>query len=383
MPLCPQVTITPVTVTSTGMTQTSVIAANAPATTEQLTVVNTQATAALAAAASALSAANTAYSLAVNSLQDSAYTITNASNQITAIDGTGITVYSGASATTGARVVLNSAGLAGYNSSNVATFSITASTGAAVFAGDVTGATITGGTLNIGGNAIINSSGFLTATGATITGAITATSGSFTGSITSTTGTIGGWTITSDTLASGTGAVLRASTGNISGNTVTAFTDFYGPTIYVTGAVDAGTTITAAGLIRAYGELYAAGHSTTSNSAQAYVFSGTGRIARSTASSQRYKEDITELTAIEELNPRKLLDLPVRAFKYKATALKETDDRSGVLMPGFIAEEVDAVYPIAADYLDGPESWNDRIIVPAILALVQDQEKRITALEGG
>jgi len=74
---------------------------------------------------------------------------------------------------------MNSVGLAGYDASNNATFSITASTGAAVFSGSVTGATITGGTLNIAGNAIINSSGLLTATGATITGTINATAGYF------------------------------------------------------------------------------------------------------------------------------------------------------------------------------------------------------------
>jgi hypothetical protein len=130
-------------------------------------------------ATTALANAATAYSAAIASLQPSANTIVNASNQITAINGNGITVYSGASATTGARVVLNSAGLAAFNSSNVATFSLTASTGAAVFSGSVTGATITGGTLNINGNAIIDGSGLLTATGATITGTINATAGYF------------------------------------------------------------------------------------------------------------------------------------------------------------------------------------------------------------
>jgi hypothetical protein len=204
MPLCPQVTITPITVTSTGMTQTSVIAAGDPATTEQLSTVNTNAAAAQAAAAAAqaeaataLAAAGTAYSAAIGSLQPSANTIVNASNQMTAIAANGITVYSGSSPSSGARVVLNSTGLAGFNSGGTATFSVSASTGAAVFSGDVTGATITGGTLNIAGNAIINSSGFLTATGATITGTITATSGSFTGSIIATSGYIGsatnGW----------------------------------------------------------------------------------------------------------------------------------------------------------------------------------------------
>jgi hypothetical protein len=204
MPLCPQVTITPITVTTSGMTTTSVIAANAPATTEQLGTTNASAAAALAAAdaaqataTTALANASTAYNAAIGSLQPSANTIVNATNQITAINGTGITVYSGASATSGARVVLNSVGLAGFNAGGTATFSVSASTGAAVFSGDVTGATITGGTLNIGGNAIINSSGFLTATGATITGTITATSGSFTGSVVATSGYIGsatnGW----------------------------------------------------------------------------------------------------------------------------------------------------------------------------------------------
>lgn len=144
------------------------------------------ANAAAAAAGTAQSTANTAlanaataYTAAIGSLQPSANTIVNAQNQMTAINGNGITVYSGASATTGARVVLNSAGLAAFNSSNVATFSLTASTGAAVFSGSVTGATITGSTLNINGNAIIDGTGLLTATGATITGTINATAGYF------------------------------------------------------------------------------------------------------------------------------------------------------------------------------------------------------------
>jgi hypothetical protein len=217
MPLCPQITITPITVTSTGMTQTSVIAAGDPATTEQLSTVNGNAAAAQAAAAAAqaeaataLAAANVAYAEAIGSLQPSADTIVNASNQMTAIAANGITVYSGSSPSSGARVVMNSAGLAGYNSSGTATFSIVASTGAATFAGDiVTGARIIGGTMNIGGNAIIDASGYLTATGATITGTITATSGTFTGTVNATSGYIGsptnGWQFRSNGTLSNNG----------------------------------------------------------------------------------------------------------------------------------------------------------------------------------
>lgn len=72
--------------------------------------------AAQSTANTALANAATAYTAATGSLQPSANTIVNASNQITAINGTGITVYSGASATTGPRVVLNSLGLAAYGS---------------------------------------------------------------------------------------------------------------------------------------------------------------------------------------------------------------------------------------------------------------------------
>ena len=60
-----------------------------------------------------------------------------------------------------------------------ATFAISSTTGNAVFSGSITGSTIIGGTLNIAGNATINSSGLLTATGATITGTINAEAGYF------------------------------------------------------------------------------------------------------------------------------------------------------------------------------------------------------------
>ena len=108
--------------------------------------------------AAASSAATTAYNAAIASLQPSASTIVNASNQITAVNTNGITVYSGGSATTGARIVMNSLGIAGFdatstNASTGSTFSISASTGEAIFKGSIqsgstiSGATITGGTI--------------------------------------------------------------------------------------------------------------------------------------------------------------------------------------------------------------------------------------------
>ena len=74
--------------------------------------------------------------------------------------------------------------------------------------------------------------------------------------------------------------------------------------------------------------------------------------------------------------------MPVRAFRYKEEFLSVNDDRSGMLVPGFIAEEVDSIYPIAADYVDGVETWNERMIIPGMLALIQEQNERIKILEG-
>ena len=419
MPLCPQITNTPITVSLTAdFTVTDVIPV-LPATTTQVNTALADAQAAIADANAALAQANVAYTAAIGSLQPSANTIVNSTNQITAINGNGITVYAGSSPTSGARVVLNSAGLAGFNAGGTPTFSVSASTGAAVFSGDVTGSTITGGSLNIAGNAIINSSGFLTATGATITGTITATSGSFTGSIFSTSGLIGGFTITSTYIgnasatfyinssngnaqfnnlfinaSSGTSGITLSNGGNISMNG--------GSLNMATGNINsagtvAGSTITSSGTITASGNIVAnadvnlsstsdlrvpfAFSTTTANAATVWI-SSTGQFRRSTASSQRYKTDIVNLVDVPELNPKALYDLPVRAFRFKDGYLPETDDRFGVLVPGFIAEEMDAIYPAATDYADGVETWNDRMIIPAMLALIQDQEARIKVLEG-
>lgn len=197
--------------------------------------------------------------------------------------------------------------------------------------------------------------------------------------LTAQSGTIGGWNITTTQLYTGTlsspNQYLNASGGALFTGTTTC------SALGVNSNLTVGGTIVGSSSVTANGELYAAGHTTTANAANGYVFTTGGRIARSTASSQRYKENIVDLSTVPELDPKKLLDLPVRAFTYKEGELPQTDDRYQQLIPGFIAEEVDAIYPIAADYVNGPESWNDRMIVPALLSLVQDLYKRIEKLE--
>jgi hypothetical protein len=538
MPLCPQITNTPITVSLTAdFTVTNVIPVLA-ANTEQLAALDVEvvaaeaaAAAASAAAASAAAAAGTAqstantalanaataYTAAVGSLQPSASTIVNASNQITAINGTGITVYSGASATTGARVVLNSLGLAGFNSSstgsgNGATFSISASTGAAVFSGSVTGSTITGGTLNIAGNAIIDAAGLLTATGATITGDIRATAGYFgtatngfsvsaTGLVGVGTGTIVGGTISGATFINGAGTfsvtsagVLVASSATVTGEiratsgfigsaangwnfasngtltnsalstilypsttpggdstTYAFYSDrgVYGNSLYASSSsqgaittlggiqadgrlytaagsfvVNTSGNITSVGSITATGAITTSGNISTSGSGTItsagtltgnslsvtnnatfndYIYypgyqvstSGgaarvndgstpTARLVAASGSSIRFKKDVVDISTIAVLNPKLLLQVPVKAFKYREDYLDAEDERSDVLVPGFIAEELDAIYPVAVDHdAQGRASrWSSDFMVPGMLALIQDLYKEIDQLKG-
>ena len=257
----------------------------------------------------------------------------------------------------------------------IATGSLDASkiTAGTITASQIAAATITASNL---------AAGTLSASNIT-TGTLSASVG-----LSATTGTIGGFSITPSSLT-GSGGFSLTSSGQIDGGN--ANTLFYGfvnvgggfPTgdrFQVNGTSNFNGTLT--GLdIRANGDFFAAGHQTTTNTANGFIFTTGGRIARSTASSERYKENIVDLSQVPELDPKKLLDLPVRAFTYKDGEVPESDDRYQQLIPGFIAEEVDAIYPVAADYVDGPESWNDRMIVPALLSLVQDLYKRIEKLE--
>ena len=119
---------------------------------------------------------------------------------------------------------------------------------------------------------------------------------------------------------------------------------------------------------------------TISSSSNVHIDSS-GRMYRSTSSSKRYKTDIQDVQT-EYLKPEKLYDLPIREFKYKEGYLSKEDPRIDTFVPGFIAEEVNEVYPIACEYDgDKPENWNIRFIVPAMLKLIQDQKKEIDTLK--
>ena len=154
--------------------------------------------------------------------------------------------------------------------------------------------------------------------------------------------------------------------------------------LIVTGNSSFDGTIVTTGEATINGELRAVfGQANPVTNAANVWISSTGQIRRTTASSARYKENITDLRDVAELDPKKLLKIPVRAFSYKNDSIVAGDDRAGILIPGLIAEEVDAIYPLAADYSNGQvENINDRAILVNLLALVQDLYKEIATLKG-
>ena len=123
-------------------------------------------------------------------------------------------------------------------------------------------------------------------------------------------------------------------------------------------------------------------NNTTSDGANVNVWAN-GLFRRAASSSRRYKKDIKAFLP-EEINPDKLYELPIRAFKYKPGYLEKGDRREDKDIIGLIVEEMEVIYPIAVNYdKDGrPEMWNTQILIPAMLKLIQEQNERIKKLEG-
>ena len=262
-----------------------------------------------------------------------------------------------ASTITGAKIAA-----ATITASNIAANTITASQ---IAAGTITATQIATGTITTSQLA----AGTLSANNIT-TGTLAATV-----ALTAQSGTIGGWNISSTSIYTGSisspNQFLNSSGGALFTGTVST------ENLGVAGNATIGT-------FNAAGAMFAPNLTTSTAATNLRVATGSiGEITETSASSIRFKENIVNLNQISELDPKKLLDLPIRAFTYKADYLPETDDRFDVMLPGFIAEEVDEIYPVAADYGDGqPHSWNERFIIPGMLALIQDLYKEIKTLKG-
>ena len=180
----------------------------------------------------------------------------------------------------------------------------------------------------------------------------------------------GGW-YSSILLADSSGVNLVPKTGGtFSGNLATS------GTFTAEGNIVSGGNIQCANRIKTQGT-----YDTTTTAAANMVIPSTYWTARSTASSKRYKHDIVNLQG--KLNSEKLLDVPVRQYKYNLDYISDKDQRYNVDIPGFIAEELYEHYPIAVEIIDGQiEDWNHRMIIPPMLDLIQKLHRRITELEG-
>jgi hypothetical protein len=178
-----------------------------------------------------------------------------------------------------------------------------------------------------------------------------------------------------------TGGVV-SSTGGLYSTAACSF----GSTLNVTGSSTFGAT-SHSGNITASAYIYNPGYQVSTAGGAARINDAstpTARLVAASGSSIRFKKDIVTIEDVSELNPRLLLTVPIKAFRYRDDYLDLEDERSGVLVPGFIAEELDAIYPVAVDHdSQGRASrWSSDFILPGLLALIQEQEARITSLEG-
>lgn len=110
-----------------------------------------------------------------------------------------------------------------------------------------------------------------------------------------------------------------------------------------------------------------------------YINQNTYQLSKFSSSSERYKvlgdklpkEFIDQLYGIE----------PIMA-KYKDGYLDKSDERVGVEFPMFTVENIAEYFSLAVDHVDGKaENWNERIMIPAMFAMLKEQHQEIEDLK--
>ena len=96
---------------------------------------------------------------------------------------------------------------------------------------------------------------------------------------------------------------------------------------------------------------------------------------------RRLKENISQ-EFDTSLDPKRLYDIPIVQFNFTKEAIQEIYPLYPNLQVGLIAEDVQQYFPSACTYNDKGEleGWAERLIVPAMLKLIQDQKKDIDQL---
>lgn len=107
----------------------------------------------------------------------------------------------------------------------------------------------------------------------------------------------------------------------------------------------------------------------------AYIDINSYKLGKYSSSSERYK--ILGGSLSEEFIENLYNIEPIMA-RYIDGYLEEHDERVGVYFPMFRAEDVNMYFPLAVDHIDGKaENWNERIMIPAMFAMIKAQKKKI------
>lgn len=111
----------------------------------------------------------------------------------------------------------------------------------------------------------------------------------------------------------------------------------------------------------------------------AYIDINSYKLGKYSSSSERYK--ILGGSLSEEFIENLYNIEPIMA-RYIDGYLAKGDERADVEFPMFIAEDVDMYFPLAVDHIDGKaENWNERIMIPAMFAMLKAQKKKIDQQE--
>lgn len=210
----------------------------------------------------------------------------------------------------------------------------------------------------------------------TFSGSLNSAKGTFTGELSANTGNIAGWVLDSETeqLKSPNGIIiLDAENEEISINGVSL--SAYGNGLVADGGFNiiCGTEPFSDGTDKF--QIFNLDTLSSGNYLRIY----NNLVHMSSSSSKRYK--ILGASLPEEFIENLYNIEPIMA-RYKEGYLAKGDERADVEFPMFIAEDVDEYFPLAVDHIDGKaENWNERIMIPAMFAMIKSQKSEIDLLK--
>lgn len=211
----------------------------------------------------------------------------------------------------------------------------------------------------------------------TFSGSLNSADGTFTGELSANTGNIAGWVLdnVAEQLISPNGIIILDAQNeevNINGVTLSA----YGNGLVIDGGLNiiCGTELFSDGTDKF--QIFNLDTLSSGN----YLRIHDNLVYMGSSSSKRYK--ILGASLPEEFIENLYNIEPIMA-RYKEGYLAKGDERVGVEFPMFIAEDVDKYFPLAVDHnTDGlPENWNERIMIPAMFAMIKSQKEQLDRQE--